>query len=516
MKPKFAGFFSMRLFLFLFCCSVAVSANAQRILFPDTVGWNHLAEGTLFHFQLRTDASQPPRFSVEGVNEYRIQFDSTGRFWWQPSFDLVDRLEKQKEVTIIFQAIWPEGHKVRQPITFLISHVNRPPVIEELPIFYVRQASANQFQISSDYVTDPDRDPVTFRIAPSQLPEGASFSALGLLSWNPSRNQYNNLRANPIVLDIIAQDQPAKAEVLGKLKIMQTQMDLPPDLLIVPSDTVIRIKEDELMNLQFYLSDPNGDDNLAGMDFISSDKRITKDHLHENSPVQWEFIWTPGYDFVDEAEKSKNVDFVFFTIDKSKNRFERKVKVQVLDTENLIEKDKAIYQRYRLSLVAAKALLDQLDRNHEQLSKAYKQAKKGKKNRAILNASLGATTGLSPLVLETDQSKVVSAVGGTAVMTMGTLEATEVIGKSKNEILDKQKINIEIRNQLQVEADNFARKYALKSARRSKEFDTDREKLLPILNSQKLVILELEADKSTYPNYSIKELRKSFPDFAEE
>ena len=133
-----------------------------------------------------------------------------------------------------------------------------------------------------------------------------------------------------------------------------------------------------------------------------------------------------------------------------------------------------------------------------------------------MNASLGAATGLSPLVLETEPAQVVSGVGGTAVLTMGTLEATEVIGKSKNEILDKQKINIEIRNQLQVEADNFARKYALKSTRRNKDFDVDREKLLPILNNQKLVILELEADKSSYPNYSNKELKKSFPDFAEE
>ena len=307
-----------------------------------------------------------------------------------------------------------------------------------------------------------------------------------------------------------------RAEAYGKIKIMQSQLDLPPDLLIVPADSVIRLKEGELINLQFYLSDPNGDDNLTGMDFVASDKRIGKERLRENSQVQWEFIWTPGYDLVDEAEKVKAIDLRFVAFDKSKNRDEKKVRLIVDDAENLEEKDKLLYQRYRLTLTAAKSLIDQLDKNHEQLSKAYKQAKKGKKNRAILNASLGAATGLSPLVLETEPAQVVSGVGGTAVLTMGTLEATEVIGKSKNEILDKQKINIEIRNQLQVEADNFARKYALKSTRRNKDFDVDREKLLPILNNQKLVILELEADKSAYPNYSNKELKKSFPDFEEE
>ena len=56
-------------------------------------------------------------------------------------------------------------------------------------------------------------------------------------------------------------------------------------------------------------------------------------------------------------------------------------------------------------------------------------------------------------------------------MTLGTLEATEVVGKSKNDILDKMKLNIEIRNQLQIEGDNLARKYALKSARREKSKD---------------------------------------------
>jgi hypothetical protein len=102
------------------------------------------------------------------------------------------------------------------------------------------------------------------------------------------------------------------------------------------------------------------------------------------------------------------------------------------------------------------------------------------------------------------------------VLTLGTLEATEVIGKSKNEILDKLKVNVEIRNQLQLEGDNFARKYSLKSARRENAFDTDRDKLLPILNNQKLETLELTASKPAYPKYSNEEIKKTFVDFGEE
>jgi hypothetical protein len=188
----------------------------------------------------------------------------------------------------------------------------------------------------------------------------------------------------------------------------------------------------------------------------------------------------------------------------------------VLDAENLDEKDKMLFEKYKNSLVQTKELIDKLAVNHDLLNKAYKKAKKGKRNRSILNAGLGATTGLSPVVLETSESKVVSALGGTATLTLGTLEATEVLGKSKSDILDKQKINIEISNMAQLEGDNFARKYALKSARRSKEFDADRDKLLPIINHQKLVLLELDASRITNKKPSTKELRKTFTDFSEE
>ena len=78
------------------------------------------------------------------------------------------------------------------------------------------------------------------------------------------------------------------------------------------------------------------------------------------------------------------------------------------------------------------------------------------------------------------------------------------------------KINVEIRNQLQVEGDNFARKYALKSARRSKEFDADRDKLLPLINNQKLVMLELNAARAATPKFDNKTIKKAFLDFSEE
>lgn len=489
--------------------------HAQKFILPEGDQWRLPYEGSETTFKVATD-SVAPKFSLEGNNGFGIQFDSAGNFSWKPSFDLVDRLEKSKEITVIFQAEWKNGKKIRKPITFIVNHKNRPPVIEELPVFYVKQSAPNQYQISDDYVSDPDGDPINYKSIMTALPEGASLSSLGLVSWTPSRNQFIALKTNPTYIEFLVQD-PDKSEAKGRIKLSQTQLDLPPELLIVPGDSIYNIKEDERVNIKLYVTDPNGDENISSVSFVCNDDRVPKSALKENSTVQSEFTWSPGYYFVEEAEKVKQIDFIFFAIDKSSNRVQRRVRVKVTDTENIEEKDKFLYEKYRTSLVQARALIIQLDENHDKLNKMYKQAKKGKKNRALVNAGLGATTGIGPVVIkDQDQSKVVSAIGGTTVLTMGTLEATEVIGKSKSDIMDKLKINVEIRNQLQMEGDNFARKYALKSARRTKEFENDREKLLPILNNQKLVLLELDASRPTTPRYDNKEIKSTFPDFSDE
>lgn len=508
----------MRFKIGFFVWLLSVTAtSAQQLNIPDVANGSSVLEGDAISFYVTTgDSLKPKSYVLDGVNGYGMTLDTLGHFLWTPSYDLVDRLEKQKEVSVIVQAEWKDGRRARKPISFLVIHKNRPPVVEELPVWYVKQASANQYQIPSEYVNDPDGDPLVFKSLQSQMPEGAGLASQGMFTWTPSRNQFNSLKNNPATIEFIVQDQPEKAETRGKLKVAQTQLDLPPEILLVPSDSLLSIKEDELINFKLYVSDPNGDENIASVGFVCSDTRVPKTVLKENTSVQFEFTWSPGYYFVEEVEKVRKIELTFFALDKSNNRVQRKVKVTVADAENLDEKDKQLFQKYKNSLIQAKGLIDQLDDNHDALNKAYKKAKKGKKNRSIVNASLGATTGLSPLVLPTEQSKVVAGVGGTTVLTLGTLEATEVIGKSKTDILEKMKINVEIRNQLQIEGDNFARKYALKSARRGKEFDVDREKLLPIINNQKLVMLELDASRPSYKAYSNGDIKKTFPDFAEE
>jgi hypothetical protein len=276
------------------------------------------------------------------------------------------------------------------------------------------------------------------------------------------------------------------------------------------------MREDETLNLKIYISDPNGDENVRTAGFVSSDLRIVSTTLKENTPLQYEFTWVPGYDFVEEIQKQLKVEVTFFVVDKSNNRIQRKVLFNVADAENVVEKDAHQFQKYKTCLASATLLLRDLDENQKKLNQDYKRAKKGKKKRSIVNASLGAVTGFSPAFLEPEQSQIVSGVGGTTVLTLGTLEATEVIGKSKDDIMDKIKINIDIRNKVQSVGDEFARKFALKSTRREADFEKDIEKVRAVVTDQRIVLLELDAYKKNVPKADDKDIKKTFPDFAEE
>lgn len=511
-----------KLLLIISLLLIGISSFSQQststFIFPDSAGWNIVNENQHVTFQVKTThhhASQI-HFSLEGADGLGIEFDSLGNFSWTPSFDLVDRVEKTKDVMVIFQQMLPDGKRDRREVTFIVRHVNRPPVVEELPVVYVKQSSTNTYQIPSDFVFDPDGDPLVFKTSLSTMPEGSALSSQGMFTWRVSRTQFMSLRSNPMTIEFTVQDQPDKAETSGNLKVAQTQLDLAPEILIVPGDSLFTIKEDEILNLKLYFSDPNGDDDVKNVGLITSDKRIPQAALKENTPLQYEFTWSPGYDFVDDTQTAVTSDLIFYSLDRSNNRTQKKVRVKVADTENLIKKDAHQFQKYRSNLVDAMVLIQQLDVNQKKLNSDYKKAKKGKKNRSIINASLGAVTGATPAVINDQQSaKVVAGVGGTTVLTFGTLEATEVIGRSKEGILEKIKLSIDLRNKIQSSGDEFARKYAAKVQRRSPEFEKDIEKFRTVLSDQRIVLLELDA-YARNNKVDDRDIKRIFVDYVDE
>jgi hypothetical protein len=112
-------------------------------------------------------------------------------------------------------------------------------------------------------------------------------------------------------------------------------------------------------------------------------------------------------------------------------------------------------------------------------------------------------------------AKIIAGVGGTTVLTFGTLEATEVIGRSKEGILEKIKITIDLRNKIQGAGDEFARKYSLKAARRQPEFEKDIEKFRTALADQRIVLLELDA-YSRNLRIDDRDIKKVFVDYVED
>ncbi|HEY5916314.1 MAG TPA: hypothetical protein VIU13_02900, partial [Chryseolinea sp.] len=310
----------MKNIILLTCFLIAgINANSQNgpssFIFPDSAGWNILNENQTLSFVVKSTHESPLiYYSLEGAVGLGIEFDSLGHFRWSPSFDLVDRVQKSKDITLIFQQMLPDGKRERREVTFLVRHVNRPPVVEELPLVYVKQSNLNTYQIQSDFVYDPDGDPLVFKSILSQMPEGSALSSQGAFTWNPSRTQFASLKNQQLVVEFIAQDQPEKAETQGKLKIAQTQLDLPPEIMIVPGDSMFAIKEDEILNLKLYVSDPNGDDDVRNTGMLTTDKRVPQTILKENTQLQAEVTWTPGYSFVDDTQTAVTTELTFYAV----------------------------------------------------------------------------------------------------------------------------------------------------------------------------------------------------------
>jgi hypothetical protein len=196
-------------FFTLILSSLFFTINAQdHFIFPSDENWNVLQENTELTFQLKTDDNAI--YFLAAPEELGIRFDSLGNFHWKPSFELVDRVALKKEFPVVFEAVYPSGQREKKAITFTVNHVNRAPVVEELPVFYVKQSFRNVYQFPPEYVYDPDGDPIVFKSSVSNMPEGSSLTSQGQFTWSPSRSQFNALKGTPLVIEFIGQDQPDK------------------------------------------------------------------------------------------------------------------------------------------------------------------------------------------------------------------------------------------------------------------------------------------------------------------
>jgi hypothetical protein len=490
-----------------------------KLAFPSWPGWNVVKEGENLQFGIKASGGRGGRFiytitkgKVEG-----IELDSLGRFSWTPAHDFVDRDNKSRTHFVQFEAKNEKGDRVTKTAEFKVEHVNQPPEIAELKPFYVGYNILNTYAIDPGAVQDEDGDPVTFVPIGDALPEGARLSPRGEFTWKPSLTQFNRLRNKPLVIEFYVEDQPAKARTKGKFKVEVTQQDLPPSIQMVPSQRRFQFKEDGTVTLKFQVYDPNGEGDITMFNFISERAEVPAGALVKNSSSQYEFTWKPGYDFVNDPLDSLAFNITFFVVDQTNKQEERKVTFSILNAVNEAERDLKLYNEYRAPLVRAWELMEQLKETENDLKKKYKRAQRGKKGRSLTNASLGATTGIAPVVIEDPtQSKKVSIVGGTTVMTIGTLEATEVFGRSAKDLVERLNYIIEKRNELQTKGDIFARAFNTKASRQRPEFIKAVDDFVAVMNLKGLVALELDAAWQSKNEPTHQNIVKTFKDFSPE
>ena len=521
---KTMGKMQKKLSIFLFVLSFTFSVSAQneaanagiRLFFPAYTDWNALEEGKELTFTLKAAGGTGTRFTyaITQGKQDGMDFDSAGYFAWKPEFNFADRLSTARTVQVIFEVRNDKGETASKTIEFKVKHVNQPPTVGDVKPWYVGYNSMNRYKVEPSAVRDEDSDPVVF-IATDKMPEGMQLTAQGELTWKPSLTQFNALKARPVIVEMLAEDQPGKQQSRVKLRVEATQQDLAPEITVVPRDNPIRIKENATVDLSFYLADPNGDDDVKVFDFVTTNTEVPKSALRRNTPNQYEFIWNPGYNFVRDPLDSVSFQITFFALDKAQKRAETKVNFTVYNSVNEDAQNVQLYTQYRTGLVRAWDLLEQLKDKEQDLKRSYRRAKKGKTRRSVANASLGAISGLAPVVIQDNAGqRTITTIGGTAVATLGTLEATEVIGKSMKDLIDRLNYVMEKKNELQTKGDIFARKYALKSSRRNRDFQRDLDDFIALLNLKGMVALELDAGWENKKQATDKAIKATFKDYS--
>ena len=178
------------------------------LIIAKTNNWDSKNEGETFTIEFDASGGSgeykfeliQPEFLLENLDQY-------GTFTWTPDFDFVTPDEQLKSVLLKIKVFDSEGNEYYESVPIYVQHVNRPPVVKELPTFYVQYAKENTYQLKKDGLTfDPDGDSIIFIPVLKELPQGMQVSKDGVITWRPSRTQINYLRGNPLYLSFTVED----------------------------------------------------------------------------------------------------------------------------------------------------------------------------------------------------------------------------------------------------------------------------------------------------------------------
>ncbi len=234
-------------------------------------------------FQLVVRATDP---DSEDAAQLRIKmehlpsgavFDSTrAMFLWTPDYDAAGVYPDIRVIAL------SGSLSDTARFTLTVTHVNRPPVLADLPPFTVQEQQLLRFRIQG---SDPDReDSARLSYRAENLPPGASFDADSLaFRWRPTYEQAGIYRDVAFVVS-----DPAGLSDRKTTTITVANVNRPPQLS-PPSPLTGR--ENEPLGFQLAASDPDSED--AGRLTYFADHLPAGAHLDATSG---RFQWLPSFD----------------------------------------------------------------------------------------------------------------------------------------------------------------------------------------------------------------------------
>lgn len=169
---------------------------------------------------------------------------ATRVFEWTPGFD-------QSGTHPDIRAIITSGNfSDTTTFTIVVSHVNRPPQLADMPDTTINEAQPLNITING---SDPDvEDAGKLVLSAANLPRDAEFDpATGTFSWTPSYAQSGAYEVSFSVSD------PAGLTDTKSLRITANHVNLPPEIGAVPAQTV---RENETLEIKLSAKDPDPED----------------------------------------------------------------------------------------------------------------------------------------------------------------------------------------------------------------------------------------------------------------
>ncbi|GAB4369839.1 MAG: hypothetical protein Kow0042_11750 [Calditrichia bacterium] len=214
-------------------------------------------------------------FTASNLPEGAV-FDSASlSFQWTPTFE-----QAGEYPGITFTVSDPQGLSDQKTITITVQHVNRPPILSEVPSYTVNENEVLTFQLSA---SDPDKeDAGKLTYSASPLPEGAVLNErTGEFKWTPTFEQSGTYKLQFAVSDGELSDSDSAT-------ITVNHVNRPPILEELVDQT---IDENQPLLLTIKGSDPDVED--AGK-LIFSASNLPEGAAFD--PATQTFRWTPTYE----------------------------------------------------------------------------------------------------------------------------------------------------------------------------------------------------------------------------